>query len=116
MERLTTRDEFGNADIIGVDSAELQENLDFIGLNRVTDALNRLADYEDALPLDRAQELAQADSEGRIYIRGKVFRCPKCGSYSLTPRVDNKFYYCYHCKIQLTSEEVEAILEGRKSK
>ena len=72
MERLTTRDEFGNADIIGVDSAELQENLDFIGLNRVTDALNRLADYEDALPLDRAQELAQADSEGRVYIRGKV--------------------------------------------
>lgn len=48
MNRLTERDEYGNADIIGVDSADLQLNLDFDGLNRVTDALNRLAAYEDA--------------------------------------------------------------------
>ena len=47
MERLTERDEFGNADIIGVDSADLQLNLDFDAFNRVTEALNRLASYED---------------------------------------------------------------------
>ena len=47
MIRLTERDEFGNADIIGVDCSELQFNLDFKSLNRVTDALNKLADYED---------------------------------------------------------------------
>ena len=45
--RLTTRDEFGNADIIGVDSARLQLHLDYDEINRVTEALNRLARYED---------------------------------------------------------------------
>ena len=47
MKRLTERDEFGNADIIGVDSEELQINLDLSELNRVTVALNKLAAYED---------------------------------------------------------------------
>ena len=48
MNRLTERDEYGNADIIGVDSEDLQLNLDFEGFNRVTEALNRLAAYEDS--------------------------------------------------------------------
>ena len=47
MKRLTERDEFGNADIIGVDSEELQINLDLAELNRVTVALNKIAAYED---------------------------------------------------------------------
>ena len=47
MERLTERDEFGNADIIGVDSEDLQLNLDFEQMNKVTYALNKLAEYED---------------------------------------------------------------------
>ena len=47
-ERLTERDEYGNADIIGVDSSELQGSLEFDELNLVTNALNKLADYEDA--------------------------------------------------------------------
>ena len=46
-ERLTERDEFGNADIIGVDSEDLQLNLDFEQMNKVTDSLNKLAEYED---------------------------------------------------------------------
>lgn len=47
MERLTERDEFGNADIIGVDSMDLQCNLEFDEFNKVTNALNKLAEYED---------------------------------------------------------------------
>ena len=47
MERLTERDEFGNADIIGVNSCEFQLRLRFDEFNLVTDALNRLAAYED---------------------------------------------------------------------
>lgn len=47
MDRLTERDEYGNANIIGVDSADLQLNLSFDEFNKVTDALNCLADYED---------------------------------------------------------------------
>lgn len=45
--RLTKRDEFGNADIVGVESADLQLNLEFDELNKVTSALNKLAHYED---------------------------------------------------------------------
>ena len=47
MERLTERDEFGNADIIGVDSMDLQCNLGFKEFNKVTNALNKLVEYED---------------------------------------------------------------------
>lgn len=47
MDRLTERDEFGNADIIGVDSGDLMLNLGFENFNKVTDALNKLAEYED---------------------------------------------------------------------
>lgn len=47
MERLTERDEFGNANIIEVDSEEFQLSLDFDDFNRVTNALNKLAEYED---------------------------------------------------------------------
>ena len=69
FERLTKRDEYGNADIIGVDSAELQINLKFDELNRVTDALNRLAAYEDSgLSPEEVQELAQAKADGRLVI------------------------------------------------
>ena len=47
MERLTERDEYGNADIIGVDSSVLQGELEFEETNLVTNALNTLAEYED---------------------------------------------------------------------
>ena len=49
LDRYTERDEYGNADIIGVDSADLQLNLDFDDMNRVTEALNRFADLEEKL-------------------------------------------------------------------
>lgn len=48
--RLTERDEYGNADIIGVDGSTLQGNLEFDELNLVTNALNKLADYEEREP------------------------------------------------------------------
>ena len=47
MERLTKKDEYGNADILGIDSGDLQLNLDFESFNKVTNALNKLAEYED---------------------------------------------------------------------
>lgn len=47
MERLTRRDEFGNASIIGVNSADIRLNLFCDEFNKVTDALNKLAEYED---------------------------------------------------------------------
>ena len=49
MERLTERDEFGNADIIALSDMmqEIYAGLSFGETNALTDALNRLAAYED---------------------------------------------------------------------
>ena len=66
MNRLTERDEYGNADIIGVDSEDLQLNLDFEGFNRVTEALNRLASYEET-GLE-PEEIKRSDALLRCFI------------------------------------------------
>ena len=49
MERLTERDEYGNADIIALSDMmpEIYAELSFGEANSLTDALNRLAAYED---------------------------------------------------------------------
>ena len=62
-KRLTERDEYGNADIIGVDSADLQMNLEFEQLNLVTCALNQLAHYEESeLELEAENAALRADN------------------------------------------------------
>ena len=62
MGRLTKRDEYGNADIIGVDSADLHLNLDFEEMNKVTEALNRLAELEDKIERDENGKLKNTDT------------------------------------------------------
>jgi len=47
MDRYTKYDEYKNADIIGIDSEDLQINLEYKDFNKVTNSLNRLAAYED---------------------------------------------------------------------
>ncbi|MCD7927337.1 MAG: hypothetical protein LUF80_00505 [Oscillospiraceae bacterium] len=49
MKRLTERDEFGNADIVAISDImpEVYATLSFSETNALTEALNRLADYED---------------------------------------------------------------------
>lgn len=56
-KRMTERDEWGNADIIGVDSGNLQGNLMGDEFNRVTLALNRFADLEDKIESGMLVEL-----------------------------------------------------------
>ena len=50
MKRLTERDEYGNADIIALADVmpEIYASLSFAETNALTEALNRLADYEDS--------------------------------------------------------------------
>ncbi len=48
-KRLTIRDEFGNADIFGVDSELLYNELTFTEANALTKAFNRLAELEDKI-------------------------------------------------------------------
>lgn len=56
-KRLTIRDEFGNADIIGVDSELLYQQLTFNEANAVTKAFNRLAKLEDKIEQGKMLEL-----------------------------------------------------------
>lgn len=66
MERLTMRNDRGMAFWRDLQSAG--------GGYRMTedkkdqDRLDRLAAYEDAMPLERAQELAQAEQDGRLVV------------------------------------------------
>ena len=76
--RLTKRDEYGNADIIGVDSAELQINLEFNGLNLVTAALNKLAAYEDAEAEGRLVVLPCKVGDTVYTIEEDLFACDTC--------------------------------------
>ncbi len=73
MERFTERDEYGNADITGVSSLDLQYNLALREFNKVTDALNRLADYEDLEEQGKLLELpcAVGDTVYRVNIGAK---------------------------------------------
>lgn len=87
MERFTRRDEFGNADIIGVDSEKLQSNLDFGEFNKVTNALNKLAGYEDL------------EEKGKLFkglpcsIGDTVYELVMCddGEYRIFPMVVKNF-------------------------
>lgn len=65
-ERLTERDEFGNADIIGVDSEILAGALDFDGLNKLTSALNNFADLEDKIESGELDYVADRKTEQTI--------------------------------------------------
>lgn len=71
MERLTERDEFGNADIIALSDMmpEIYAGLSFSETNTLTEALNRLAAYEDT-------DLTPADIND---LRNEL--CLKCGKY-----------------------------------
>ena len=62
---------------------------------------NRLKKVEDILgdeyDLDRLRELAEADREGRIQVKPKMLKCPRCGSIHLAQRVAEACYYCFDC-------------------
>lgn len=62
-KRLTERDEFGNACIIGVDSGILASALDFDELNKLTFALNKFADLEDKIESGEIDYVADKDKE-----------------------------------------------------
>lgn len=60
MDRLTKRLENGNAvySLYGLGAFDAVDALD--------ECVTRLAAYEDTMPLERAQELARAEKDGKI--------------------------------------------------
>lgn len=111
MKRLTERDEFGNADIIGVDSFALQGSLPFQEFNKVTAALNRLAAYEDTglEPQDTSVEMEYGDT--KVHLR----RCPFCGSAPLIHSYRNRMRLWYRIKCSDENEVCRMIPETSAS-
>ncbi len=91
MKRLTEKDEYGNADIIALSDMmpELYADLSFSETNALTDALNRLAAYEETglepeevakvrdaysniagkgVSFKRIHEMIQAERDGRLVV------------------------------------------------
>lgn len=58
-KRVTTKDEYGNADILGVDSELLYDGLSFNETNILTNALNRLAELEDKIENGTLKEVVR---------------------------------------------------------
>ena len=63
MARLTSRDEYGNAELIALEdiTPQLYEGLSFGETNALTAALNKLADYEDADEKENAEREKPCD-------------------------------------------------------
>lgn len=75
--RCTCDDEFGNADIVGLEDVmpDLYANLDFNEMNRLTDALNRFRDLEVAI---ESGELAPVVHGRWINDDDGYYRCSRC--------------------------------------
>lgn len=65
MERLTERDEYGNADIVALSDImpELYAELSFPETNALTDTLNKLAAYEDTGLTPKEVKALKADND-----------------------------------------------------
>lgn len=86
MTRLTERDEFGNADIIALSNVmpELYAELSFSETNALTDALNKLAEYEDAEERGLLIHLPCDFKSLCEYIGGYIYNIEENDIYKLT--------------------------------
>lgn len=124
MERLTEYDEYGNADIIALSDImpELYAGLSFSQTNALTNALNKLAAYENTgldphetanLRLDLKQSNARYDRLARQYTKFATTlvyeHCPHCDreqAVQWNVEQDGHGLYCPNCGkyIMLCSE------------
>ena len=132
MERLTERDEYGNAEIIALSDVmpELYAGLSFEETNALTEALNRLAAYEDTgLAPERVTELARAEKDGRLVVlepsskegepkppcfyndMGQAF-CLGFARGEFDDEPIDRCKECWYC--ESTREEAEAALKERE--
>lgn len=95
--------------------------------------IDRLAAYEDAMPLERAQELAKAEKDGRLVVLEPVpaakegAQKPTCfyndmgqefclgfGRGREDDEPIDKCKECWYCEFSLVREEAEAALKNRE--
>lgn len=78
----------------------------------------RLAAIEDILgddyDLSRLRELLHADRDGRVKIEPIARKCPNCGKFTVFPRIDWKYFYCFSCKKQFSYKEYTEEMKGEK--
>lgn len=113
MERLTTRHYDGTGSTVTVGDRVCS-----------CDATARLAAYEDTMPLERAQELAQAEKDGRLVvlpckddtvftIEEDFFNCDQCKHkagaryHPSIGRISCDFDNNEHCPLSIKEHEVE---------
>ena len=99
MKRLTERDEYGNAEIIALPYVmPLHAGLSASEVNALTDALNRLAAYEDTgLEPEEIKELLN-DSTGPLHNKlGKWIKAEAEGRLLILPcKVGDAVYFLWH--------------------
>lgn len=81
MERLTERHVNKTLGAYMVCSgACIDDNFDCTSCKKLEEMIDHLAAYEDTMPLERAQELAQAEKDGRMVVlptrRKMLEHCP----------------------------------------
>ena len=55
---------------------------------------------------DKPEFMALALLANGVTLPEKIYKCSKCG-HILTPRLDNKFYFCFNCMTEFNREEAE---------
>lgn len=70
---------------------------------------NPLQDTYDEI----VERLANHLIKNGVILTEKRYKCPKCGRI-LTPRADNKYYFCFNCMNEFTREDAEKALMERE--
>lgn len=103
MYRLTDRDEYGNADIIALSDImpEIYAGLSFSETNALTDALNRLAAYEDTGLTP--EEVKRLQRHGHWIEEEDIQICSECGEEHSWQ--DYRASYCDNCGAKMDGGE-----------
>lgn len=112
MTRMTCRDEYGNADIIGLEDVmhEFMLSLDYPDMVHLTEALNRFADLEES-KIEALQEQKTGQwitkSDTNPYYTTWWYECSECGQYPPRDGYGQEVLsdYCPHCGCRMECEE-----------
>ena len=82
------------------------------GLEKCIDLECNKCQYEKSL-FCRFEMQADYLIANGVILPEKRYKCPKCG-HILTPRADDKYYFCFNCMNEFTQEDAEKALRERE--